>query len=351
MKRTLWRLFGVTVVLVMAVLMIRTFAHVPKDPSDQDEEEEEKEEAIKTPSRVSVQNGQTIITLDPKTQSQIGITVAPLKAIIARNEITAPAVILSAQELVTTRNNYVAAQTALEKAESGLQVMQQESDRLKALYADNQNASQKAVQSAEGSLRSGQADVQAARQDLALQAAALRQSWGDVIAKWVVDDPPPLDRVFGQRDFLVQVTVPAGVVSAAPETIALELPVSGYTQARLISGFPRVDPRIQGTSFVYVVENHTGFAPGLNLVARLPVGRLMHGVLVPQQAIVWWQGNAWVYQQTTPDRFVRRRVADEMPLVNGVFISEGFSAGDRIVTAGAQALLSEESRSLNQPQE
>ena len=116
MKRTLQSLFILTVVLAMAVLMIRTFAHVPKDPSDQDEEQEEKEEVIKTPSRVSVQNGQIVITLDPETQSQIGITVAPLKAASARNEITAPAVVLSAQELVTARNNYVAAQTALEKA-------------------------------------------------------------------------------------------------------------------------------------------------------------------------------------------------------------------------------------------
>ena len=185
--------------------------------------------------------------------------------------------------------------------------MQQESDRLKALYEDNHNASQRALQSAEGSLRSGQADVRAARQDLALQAAVVRQSWGNVVAKWITDDPPPLDRVFGQRDFLVQVTVPAGVVSAAPETISLELPRSGSTQAKLISPFPRVDPRIQGTSFLYIAQNHPGLAPGVNLAARLPVGRLMRGVLVPQQAIVWSQGSAWVYQQTTRDRFVRHR--------------------------------------------
>jgi hypothetical protein len=75
----------------------------------------------------------------------------------------------------------------------------------------------------------------------------------------------------------------------------------------------------------------------------------MHGVLLPQQAIVWVQGNAWLYQQTAPSLFVRRRVPDEMPLANGGFISEGFSPGDRIVTAGAQALLSEEFRSPIQP--
>jgi len=328
--------------------MIRTLAQVRGAPSDQDGEE--KEEAIKTPSRVSVQNGQTVITVDPETQSQMGISVTVLKAVTARQQITAPAVVLSAQELVTARNNYIAAQTALEKAEASVQVLQQESDRLKALYEENQNASQRALQSAQGSLRSGQADFQAARQDLTLQSAAVRQSWGGVVADWIIEGPPPLDRVFSQRDFLVQVTLPAGV-ALAPNTIALEVPGSGHAQAKLISSFPRTDSRIQGMSFLYIVQDYPGLAPGLNLAARLSVGRLMHGVLVPEQAIVWLQGSAWLYQQTAPGRFVRRRVPDEMTLANGGFISEGFPPGDRIVTTGAQALLSEEFRSPIQPED
>ena len=351
MRRILRRLFILTVVLVMAVLMIRTFAHIPNESSHQDQEEEKKEEAIKTPSRVSLQNGQTIITLDPETQSRIGITVAFPKAITARKQTTAPAVVLSAQELVTARNNYVAAQTALEKAEASLQVTKQESDRLKALYEDNQNASQRALQSAEGSLRSGQADVQAARQDLALQAAALRQSWGDVVGKWVVEDPPPLDRVFDQREFLVQVTLPVGAVSAGPETVSLELPGSEYAQAKLVSAFPRVDPRIQGASFLYLAQNHFALAPGLNVTARLPVGGLVRGVLVPRRAVVRWQGNAWVYEELSPGHFVRREIATDTVLANGVLVSGSLSPGHRIVTTGAQALLSEEFRSLIQPED
>jgi hypothetical protein len=244
----------------------------------------------------------------------------------------------------------VAAQTGLEKAEASVQVMQQESDRLKTLYEDNQNASQRALQSAQGSLRSGEADVRAAQQELALQAAALRQSWGSVIAKWIVDDPPPLDRVFNQQDFLVQVTAPAGAVLAPPD-ISLELPGARYTQAKLISPFPRVDPRLQGVSSLYLAQNQLGLAPGLNLTARLSVGRPRRGVIVPQQAIVWWQGTAWVYQQTTPGHFVRRMVPSEMALRNGVFVSEGLSPGDQIVTSGAQVLLSEEFRSQIQPED
>src|SRR6516162_9845570 len=124
MKKTWQPLLILAVALVMVVVIIRTLAQVRGAPSD---EEEEKEEGIKTPSRVSLQNGQTVITLDPETQSQIGITVTVLNAVTARKEVAAPAVVLSAQELVTARNNYIAAQTALEKAEASVQVLQQES--------------------------------------------------------------------------------------------------------------------------------------------------------------------------------------------------------------------------------
>ena len=165
-KTTLKRVFVWAIVLGLAVMMIRTFAQVRKDRPDRDEDEQS-EEATKRPSMVSVQNGQTVITLDPKAQSRAGITVAPLKAVTSREQVTAPAVVLSAQELISLRNNYVSAAARLEKARANVDVSQQEFDRLKALYEDNQNASQKALQGAQGALRSNQADVQAAEQDLA----------------------------------------------------------------------------------------------------------------------------------------------------------------------------------------
>lgn len=340
-KTTLKRVFVWTVVLGLAAIMIRTFAQVRKDRPDR-EEDEQRKEGTETPATVFVQNGQTVITLDPKAQSRAEIIVASLKAMTSRERITAPAVVLSAQELIGRRNNYVSGVARLEKARASVDVSQQEFNRLKALYQDNQNASQKALEGAQGALRSDQAEVRATQQDLLLQTAALRQDWGAAIAKWVVDDPAPLDPVFEQREFLVQVTVPPGIVSAAPESISLELPQSGYAQAKLISSFPRVDARIQGASFLYVTPSRPGLAPGLNLVAHLAVGRLTHGVLVPQQAIVWWQGEAWVYKQLAPDRFVRHEVDTSAQIEGGFFVSSGISPGDKVVTSGAQVLLSTE---------
>lgn len=346
-----WKwIFATALALIAAVILTRIVVPGRRAAADQSDEDDT-QQALKVPSRVSVQNGQTILTLDASAQSRVGMAVAPLKALASRKQITAPAIVLSAQDLVTARTGYVAATANLEKARSNMQVAQQEYDRLKTLYQDRQNASEKDLQAAQGALRSAQADAQAAQKDLALQAAAVRQSWGNVLAQWVSDNSPALDRVLDQHDFLIQVTLPAGAASTVPENVLLEVPGSNLVQAKLISPFPRVDPRIQGIGFLYLAPNQSGLAPGLNLVARIPLGRTMRGVLIPQSAIVWWQGNAWVYQQTVPGRFVRRLVPTDAPVTNGFFVSTGLATGDQIVVQGAQMLLSEELRSQIQAED
>ncbi len=349
--KTNWKwLFGAGLALILAVILTLTLVPGRKVAADQGDKDDT-EEAITSLSRVSVQNGQTILTLDANTQSQTGISVTPLQALTSREQVTSPAIVLSGQELVSARAKYVAATANLEKARANSEVAQLEYDRLKTLYQDRQNASQKDLQAAQGVLRSDQADAQAAEQEVALQAAAVRQSWGDVVAKWVVDDAPALGDILSQHAFLVQVTLPTGAGSTAPRTISLEVAESTQIGAKLISPFPRVDPRIQGISLLCITRDHSGIAPGLNLIARWPVGRPMRGVLIPQSAIVWWRGNAWVYQQTAPGRFVRRLVSAETPLANGLFVASGFSPGDEIVVRGAQALLSEEFRSQIQAED
>src|ERR1700752_2979746 len=133
-KSTLKRIWVWTAVLGLAVLMVRAFGQVHKDRAGPDEDEESKE-VIKTPSRVSVQSGQNVITLDPTTQSRAGITAVALKALTTCEQVAAAAVVLSGQELISLRNNYVSATARLEKARANAVVAQQEFDRLKALYA------------------------------------------------------------------------------------------------------------------------------------------------------------------------------------------------------------------------
>ena len=298
-------------------------------------------QAKKSPAQVFTENGQTVLTLDSPTRSRLGLDVAALAATVTRAQATFPAVVLSVQDLTTSRNTYIAAETQVQKARVEAEVAHKEYTRLKTLFDENQNISEKSLQSAKATLRANEADVRAGEQQLTLQESIARQEWGSVASKWV-EGSPELQRILDQTEMLVQMTMPSGIEYSAPRTISLEIPGGTRTAANFVSTFPRVDPRIQGKSFLYLAHARPGLIPGVNLLAHLSVGNPMKGLVVPTSAVVWSEGRAWVYQQTAADRFTRRAVPTDIPIEKGFFVTEGFSPGDKLVVQGAQALLSEE---------
>jgi hypothetical protein len=312
-----------------------------KNPFDKDDENRQAR-AKKAPAQVSTENGQTVLTLDSPAQHRLGLDVATLAATVTRAQASFVAVVLSVQDLTASRNSYIAAQTQVQKAHVEAEIAHKEYTRLKTLFEENQNISEKSLQSAEATLRANEADVRAGEQQLTLQESAARQEWGSVAAKWAVQGSPELQRVLDQTEMLVQMTTSAGMRYDAPRTISLETSGGTRTEANFVSTFPRVDPRIQGRSFLYLAHAQPGLAPGVNLLAHLSVGNPIKGLIVPTSAVVWSEGKAWVYQQTAADRFTRRAVPTDIAVEKGFFVTEGFSPGDKLVVQGAQALLSEE---------
>ena len=344
-------LFVAAASAVLAAVVLGTIAQVRRAPADQDDEKQEQNQtAARRSNWLSVQNGETVLTLDAATRSRAQISAASLAAASSRQQLTAPAVVLSTQDLVAQRNATLAAETRIEKADASLAVSRREYERLKTLYEDNQNASEKAVQAAEGAFKSDQAEAQAGHEDLELQIAAARQTWGNVVANWVRDDRPELDLIFSQSKLFVQVTLAAGEPSTAAPKISLEVPGGKLVPADLISPYPHVDPRVQGPSFLYETQTYSGLAPGVNLAAHMPAGSKARGVLIPESAVIWWQGRAWIYQQISPGHFARRAIPTDTPLGNGYFVAKGLSPGDLIVLKGADWLLSEEFRYQAQPE-
>jgi len=158
--------------------------------------------------------------------------------------------------------------------------------------------------------------------------------------------PCRYQRPLQQQILLSQLTLPPGTpLPSAPQTARVQVTDGTLISATLVSPSPHTDPRIQGLSFFYVASAATPrLVPGMNVLAYLPVGPQVSGEVVPPPAIVWGHGKAWVYVQQGADRFVRREVPTENPVHDGWFVTREFSAGDRLVVRGAQALLSEEFR-------
>jgi len=134
-------------------------------------------------------------------------------------------------------------------------------------------------------------------------------------------------------------------LAAAPKSATIRAADGNFVEATLVSATARVDPRFQGSTLFYLAATDAGaLDPGLATTALLPVGESRTGVIIPKEAVVWWQGRAWIYVQRDVERFARRELPTDSPVPDGWFVADAISADQRIVTKGAQQLLSEEFR-------
>ena len=342
-KRWLTRLLVLLILAGTGALLVWAFVQGRKELAL----EQERERPVKAASRVTIQDGENVVTLDPATQNTSGIVVAPLEPSSHREEMKAYGTVVELQGLGDLRNSFITAQVQVEKARVDLVVSRKDYERLKALHEDNQNISAKALQAAEAKWRSDEANVRAAQEALQMSEGTARRRWGSVLAKWLVDASPAFERLLQQHDVLLQLTLPSGTpLLSGPQTARVQTADGTLVSAKLVSPAPHTDPRLQGMSFFYVTPAPTtGLLPGMNVLASLPVGPHVAGVIVPAPAIVWWQGKAWVYIKKEPDHFVRRAVPTEHPVQDGWFVVNEFSAEAQLVVRGAQLLLSEEFRS------
>jgi hypothetical protein len=76
----------------------------------------------------------------------------------------------------------------------------------------------------------------------------------------------------------------------------------------------------------------------------VPESGKTEGALVPDRAVVQWEGLAWAYLQRGPGAYVRVRVPTDRPAPGGWIAGPPLAAGDTVVLSGVQELLSEEFR-------
>ena len=306
--------------------------------------EAEGEAPVQAPSRVALKNGETILTFDAAAQRANGIVTAAVSRDRRSVEVQATGVVLQLQPILDLKTSYNTTSTDLVKARATARASLAEYERLRQLNQDGKNASDKAVETARAASESDAALVQNAEQSIAVLKSSTRLHWGPVVASWLEQGSPQFDALLAQRMFLLQVTVASNGNSVAPKQAMVKYADGSHSSANLISTLPQLDPRLQAPSLLYIVAAHPGLIPGINLPVFLPTGPARDGVIVPNGAIVWWQGKAWCYVEASAGKFTRKEVDISNPIPNGWFVTEGINAEAHVVTSGAQTMLSEEFR-------
>ena len=294
------------------------------------------------PPAVQTVNGETVVVVSPDAQRAGHIEVAPLAAVTSQSSIGADATVIDLQPLFDLRNRLASARADVDTFTAQAASSRTQYEGSRTLFADDRNISQKSLQAAQSTMQGDAAKLQSARVTLDGLAGTMRQQFGNALANAAT---APVSTVFQRlqagQSVVLRVTLPASFGTTPPERISVDTSSGGTAPAQRLSASPLADPAVQGTPWLYVTD--TALPANLRTRARVPTSRVaVSGLLIPEQAVVWYGGQTWAYVRTAHDRFTRRYVPAGNEGDHGFMVTSGFRAGDQIVTQGAQLLLSEE---------
>lgn len=143
---------------------------------------------------------------------------------------------------------------------------------------------------------------------------------------------------------VVRVAWPAEAGRPA-ERISLSPAGGPQVEAMLIGPAPEADPLTRQPAYLYRAHARwPGAVPGTPVTASVSDGAKAEGVLVPDAAVVQWEGLAWTYLRRGPGEYARVRVSTDQPAPGGWVAGPPLAPGDSVVVTGVQELLSEEFR-------
>lgn len=302
---------------------------------------------IESLSRVASAQGTTVVNLTPQTQTQSGIATTVLQAAIHQNTLSTFGNVVSINPLIELRTRYLAAKAEAEVVRASLNSSQQEYQRLLKLNLDNRNISDRALQTAEAVWKADEAKLSVAETTASSVRDNMRQQWGEVLTVEATRPEPSavMQRLLQSREVLLQIALPFDATAPKPGSKLLVAPAASSAkpiQAEFVSASPQTDSTIQGKTYYYR-------ATGADLRADMRVSvsipdsvKTITGVVVPDSAVVWYGGKAWIYRKQDADHFVRQAISTDIAASDGWFNVSTLKPGEAVVTSGAQLLLSEE---------
>ena len=306
---------------------------------------EDKNKADKADKPV-VATGKMMVRINDEIGDYSGIDVQPLVKTRFSPESKALAKVVALRPLLQLHARYNQALSALNIRKVAQQSAKQELARLTSLAKKIGSVATKNVTAAQVTLKMENAKLQGLRFDLQAIKEEGMQTWGETVAGWVLaKNSKEWQRLLSHQDSLLLLTLPADSTLAADVSFIHIARNGSRLQARkayYVSPALTTDQGIQRETYFF--KTATGkLRVGMNLDAWLPTSNTsLSGVYIPDQAIVWNDGQAWVYVQRGDDLYQRRLLHAAIPAIGGLFVQQGLVAGDKLVMRGAQMLLSEE---------
>jgi len=279
------------------------------------------------------------VELKPEEVEKIGIVTEEAQAITREPEVPGFAVVMAHETIAQAVAELRTAEAAARQSRSAFERNKRLSGTPGAMPADTQETAE----------RQAIADQAA----LALAKQRLSSTFGQNPPWKKREDGPELLALASGDTKLVHLTFPLGALGdASPTRVRLahiNASQGGKSwQSQSVWGAP-ADVTVPGKSFFATLKGADA-SEGDHLLAWASVGSPEPGVLVPASAVVVSAGKFWCYVEEKPGSFVRTEIDPTRPIEDAYFVTQGVSAGDKIVTAGAGQLLAREMNPASGPE-
>lgn len=260
-------------------------------------------------------------------------------------EIMSHAAVIDVSTLLNQRQQYLSSLAQADGVAAKFRESELSLQRTRNLHAQDIVASRR-LQEQQAIWQADRALVSEAHLQTQAMAANMRLQWGETLSQWFLhpDDRRIADFLRGKHR-LLDVVLPNEITGERiPSNLFVDL--QGQRRqaiaAKLIAPAPLADPITLRRRAFYQVEA-ANLPVGSQLTAWIPLdSESADAVAIPESALIWHLGQAYVFVKTADGHFERRPLSEPTPIGNGLLRTSGLHDGDEIVVTGAQTLLSQE---------
>jgi len=168
----------IAVLLWAVIYFARDEWHLKADQRDDD---------LPVRSHVGADNGFATVQVSEPGQRASGIVTHEIEEATSRGSIELYGSVVNVQPLLDLRARYVAAIAEARALRAAAASSEAEYRRVKKLFEQDRNASERALQAAQAQWSADQAHVAGADQAIAAAHASIRVAFGEVLAKWATN--------------------------------------------------------------------------------------------------------------------------------------------------------------------
>ncbi|MEQ1636434.1 MAG: hypothetical protein ABL903_07060 [Methylococcales bacterium] len=301
-----------------------------------------------TPKLTEVKNDPDLIRLSLAKQAIAGLQTQALVSSHYQTELQATASVIDIQPLLNLREQYFAVQTEVESANSALTLSRQAIIRTQELYRSGVN-SQRQMQEQQLAHNAIEARLTASRYRLQSINDTLNTSWGSTLSVWVkTANHPEFNSFINGQQALLLISMPAGCSLKGITQIVVDPNSERHAPqtATFIANAPLGSELSQGETYFFKAQR-VKLRTGMRLSAWISKPeQLLSGYFIPASALIWHSGTATIYLKTASEEFKRLSLKHYYPVTQGYFVADELPINAKVVSIGAQTLLSHEFRAL-----